>query len=396
MSWATGTATDHTDLLNKLDTFLTSQGMCTNPSYTGTGNGIISALIGGASSVAENITVAMTSSSAFSVTGSTSGSLGTGTVGTAFANSKVHFLITAGATAFVSGDTWVFATTPPWTSMRRTAGQEMIWQAPGNDGLAEILVGAKVFSNITGDYYDWRLGGFTAFDSTLAFENQAGYIGGPGGQVHASPVSTLWNNPMTYWFIANGRRVIFVAKVSTTYAMGYLGFLSQYVSPAIFPYPLVVGGNLQWTGAEPGAASSNWRWSYTGTEMNNPSHSFQGGLSQEYIGSLQLRTPGGAWHSFTRQSDSNSADPCGKIWPYLCPWSNWAKNLDGSYAMLPIVLGDCYPTVPNIWGELDGVEAITGFAQGSENTVTIGNSIYMVVQNVFRNGQSDFAAVRLI
>jgi len=172
MSWVNGTATDHGDLLNKLDTFLTSQGMTTSPLYSGTGNGVISALIGGSASVVENITVAMTSSTAFSVTGSISGALGTGTVGTPFVNSKVNFSITAGGTAFVAGDTWTFSTTPAWTSLRRVAGSEMIWQAPGNGGTNQILVGALVFTNSTADYYNWRLGGFTAFTSSLAFINQ--------------------------------------------------------------------------------------------------------------------------------------------------------------------------------------------------------------------------------
>src|SRR5437899_2041855 len=116
MSWTNGNATGYDDLLNKLDTFLTSQGMCTSPAYTGTGNGLISALIGGSASIAENITVAMTSATAFSVTGSTSGALGTGTVGTPFTNSKVNFTITAGGVAFIAGDTWTFSTTPPWLS----------------------------------------------------------------------------------------------------------------------------------------------------------------------------------------------------------------------------------------------------------------------------------------
>jgi hypothetical protein len=64
--------------------------------------------------------------------------------------------------------------------------------------------------------------------------------------------------------------------------------------------------------------------------------------------------------------------------------------------MLPIVLGDCSPLVSNIWGELDGLEAITGYQNGSENTITIGNSIWLVVQNVFRTTQIDYAAVKLI
>jgi hypothetical protein len=396
MSWVTGTATDHADLLNKLDAFLTSQGMCTSPAYAGIGNGLVSALIGGSASIGENITVAMTSATAFSVTGSSSGSLGTGTVGTPFVNTKVNFTITAGGVAFIAGDTWTFSTTPPWVSKRRTAGVEMIWQAPGNGGLNQIFVGAQVFSNVTGDYYNWRLGGFTAFDAALTFQNQAGYIGGPGGQTHPSPVTTIWNQPMTYWFIANGRRVVMVAKVSTVYVIAYLGFLQPYVSPNVFPYPCCVGGNLQFVNSEPAATSASWRWSYQGSEMNNCSHSSTVNSGVENTGSIQMRNPSGTWHSFIRPGDSSQTAPAGKVWPFVCAWSNWAKNLDGGYSMLPIVLGDASPSAPNIWGELDGVEAITGFQNGSENTVTIGNSIYLVVQNVFRNTQTEFAAVKLI
>jgi hypothetical protein len=395
MSWVNGTATDHGDLLNKLDTFLTSQGMTTSPLYSGTGNGVISALIGGSASVVENITVAMTSSTAFSVTGSISGALGTGTVGTPFVNSKVNFSITAGGTAFVAGDTWTFSTTPAWTSLRRVAGSEMIWQAPGNGGTNQILVGALVFTNSTADYYNWRLGGFTAFTSSLAFINQAGYIGG-AGQSHPSPILTLWNQPMNYWFIANGRRVIIVAKVSSVYVIGYLGFLQPYVSPNVFPYPLCVGGNLCFTNSEPVATSVNFRWSYSGTEMQNPSHNCAANPGQENVSQLQLRLPSGLWHSFTRTGDASNTTPLGHVWPYQSSWSNWAKNLDGGYSMLPIVLGDVLPGTPNIWGEVDGLEAISGVSNGSENTVTIGNSIYLVVQNVFRTTQTDFAAVKLI
>jgi hypothetical protein len=50
---------------------------------------------------------------------------------------------------------------------------------------------------------------------------------------------------------------------------------------------------------------------------------------------------------------------------------------------------------PNVYGELDGVKAITGFSQGSENTVTVDGIEYLVIQNVFRNTTSDFFAVQL-
>ncbi len=394
MSYQIGTATGYDDLLNKLDTFLTSQGMCTSSAYAGTGNGLISGLIGGSASIAENITVTLTASNIFNVVGSTSGSLGSGTVGTPFVNSNVNFTITAGGVAFIAGDVFTFSTTPPWTSKRRTAGTEMIWQAPGNGGLNQIFVGAQIFSNVTPDYYNWRLGGFTAFDAAVTFQNQAGYVGG-AGQAHASPVLTLWNQTTPYWFVANGRRVIIVAKISTVYVIGYLGFLQSYMSPQTFPYPLVVGGSMGWY-TEPIATSTNWRWSYTGDEINNCSHSRANGSGVEWNSTTMLRTATGNWHGFLHCADSSTQVPNGKVWPYTCPWSNWGKNMDGGYSMLPIVLGDCSSLAPNMYGELDGLEAITGYQNGSENTVTIGNSTYLVVQNVYRVTQVDYAAVKLI
>ncbi|MGH9782004.1 MAG: hypothetical protein ACRD33_09315, partial [Candidatus Acidiferrales bacterium] len=233
MSFVTGTATDYADLLNQLDTFLTSTGMALAPSYAGTGNGVMSGALGGSAGVAEIITVAFTSSTAFTVAGSVSGSIGSGTTGTAFTSTKVNFTITAGGTAFVSGDTFTLSVTPPWTSERRTSGVEMIWQAPGNGGLDAILVGAKIFSDVGGNYFNWRLGGFTAFNSAVVFNQQAGYVGG-ASQANPSPVLTLWNSSIPYWFIANGRRVIVIAKVSTVYACAYLGFMNSYMAPGAY------------------------------------------------------------------------------------------------------------------------------------------------------------------
>ena len=50
---------------------------------------------------------------------------------------------------------------------------------------------------------------------------------------------------------------------------------------------------------------------------------------------------------------------------------------------------------PNVYGELDGVYAVTGFSQGAENTVTINGIAHLVVQNVFQNTKSQFFVVRL-
>jgi hypothetical protein len=390
MSVKIGTATDYADLLNTLDTFLTATGMALTPSFVGVGNGTIDAR-GGSAGVAEVITVTFTSATAFGVVGSVSGSLGTGVVGTPFVSTKANLTITAGGTAFVATDAFTFAVCPPWTSLRRTAGVEMIWKAPGNGGLDQIIVGAKVFSDVGGDYYNWRLGGFSAFNSGAVFNQQAGYVGG-AGQSRPSPVLTLWNSTIPYWIIANGRRVILIAKVSTVYVTAYLGLINTYMAPGAFPYPLVVGGNLAFS-IEPAVGSPSWRWSYTGAEMRNFPIPFATSMTSDFQSSLMLRLAAGAWRGF---DIANGEAALGQVWPYTYADQgtnyDWRPNLDGSYPLLPVVLAD---PAPNIYGELDGVYATTGFSQGSENTITIGGIHYLVVQNVFRNTKADFFAVRL-
>lgn len=390
MSVQIGTAADYADLLNKLDTFLTTNGKSLVPSFVGTGTGTIAA-DGGTASVAETITVTFSSATAFAVAGSVSGALGTGVVGTAFTSTKANLTITAGGTAFVSGDVFTFAVTPPWTSLRRVTGSEMIWEAPGNGGLDQIIVGAITSSNVSADYWNWRLGGFTAFNSAVPFAQQSGYVGG-NNQAVPSPVLTLWDGSIPYWFVANGRRVIIVAQISTVFVAAYLGFLSSYMAPGAFPYPLLVGGSMAWN-VEPGVGDTRWRWSYAGGEIRCfplP----QTTMSNNYQSSLMLRKATGQWLGFDL---NNSELNVGKVWPsayvdYAGGGLNWWPNLDGSYPLLPVVLSDASP---NVYGELDGVFATAGYLQAVLNTITINGIPHLVVQNVFRTSKADYFVVRL-
>jgi hypothetical protein len=51
--------------------------------------------------------------------------------------------------------------------------------------------------------------------------------------------------------------------------------------------------------------------------------------------------------------------------------------------------------IPNVYGDLDGVFWVSGAANASENTFTISADNYIVFQDCFRTGNSDFCAVRL-
>lgn len=394
MSFETGTATDVADLMSRLNTFLL-KGHALEPIYSAVGTGTIENLIGTVSSVLETITVTFTSSTAFDVAGSVSGPLGSGTVGVAFTSSVVSFTVVAGGTAWQAGDTIAFTMTPPWISKRAIAGSEYIWQAPGNGNEAQIFVGVLRFTDAGADYDNLRLGGFTGFDPALAFSQQQGAM--------TRPVLPLLRvGSMPYWFVANGRRVIVVAKVSTVYESAYLGFFTPYVNPGSYPYPLAVGGSMSWTN-EPASNSQNWRWSYQGNEHR--AFAIPHPISTTDQNQFQLRTrrPDGVWIGY--DSSRSSGTPQGHVWPYGYSMLNLISNLDGSYPLLPIILhsdsgtSGVYPNVtindPNMWGELDGVMATTGHANASENTITVGRTKWLVVQNIFRNTKTDFFAVKL-
>lgn len=248
MSFITGTATDYSDMLTKLDAFLV-KGHSLTPVYTGTGNGTITGIIGTSSSVQETITVTLSTVTTFSVSGSVTGSMGTGVVGVAFSHAVAAFTVVAGGTAWVAGDTITFVMTPPWVQQRGVSGSEYIWKAPGNTGADSIYVGAIAYSNAVG-YYNWRLGGSTGYTSGNTFTNQPGYVGTPG------PHIPLWNSTITYWFVASGRRVVIIAKISAQYESAYLGFPIQYPTPSSWPYPLIVGGSMSFNG-EPAAGSTS-------------------------------------------------------------------------------------------------------------------------------------------
>ena len=98
------------DLTDAADSFLgIGVPVATTPVRVAAGNGTIASIT--ASSVfvkPEKIDVVMTSSTAFTVMGSHSGIIGTGTVGVAFSSPRVNFTVTAGTTPFVADDYFEF------------------------------------------------------------------------------------------------------------------------------------------------------------------------------------------------------------------------------------------------------------------------------------------------
>jgi hypothetical protein len=145
---------------------------------------------------------------------------------------------------------------------------------------------------------------------------------------------------------------------------------------------------------EPVATDARWRWSYNGNEIANfPICS--GALLNPYGSQLRMRKPDGSWPGFKPSVVSPPGAAVGKIWPYgnfgNDQAANWQTNLDGTYTLLPIVLHD---STPNVYGELDGIFAVTGFGNGAGNILTVGGVNFFVVPNIFRTSQTNYFALK--
>lgn len=100
------------DLNDTPETFIslgTPQFLASSLVYNGLGNGSISGVSCPDNTVKpQTFTVTFTSTTNFTVSGSVTGYVGVGIVGTSFNSTKVSFTITAGVTPFAAGDTFIF------------------------------------------------------------------------------------------------------------------------------------------------------------------------------------------------------------------------------------------------------------------------------------------------
>lgn len=273
-----------------------------------------------------------------------------------------------------------------WTELEynAVAPRTMLFQAPGLAGLDEIHVGFGEAENVGADAYAIRGWMFRAYNDALGPEGQPGHSG-----TFFHPV---WNSSIPYWFIANGRRLIIVTKISTVYTASYFGMFLPYGAPGEYPQPYYVGM----------PRDSNIRWSDTSENYRNffdPNH-----LAARILLPTVSWWPVGNFSSGSGNAESpRNSDT--QVWPYHSSiagagnvgrdrWRENRQNIDGTYQIYPATLCANNPS-PDIFGELDGVFAVSGFSAASEDVITVEGIDYLVVQNVFRTSRFYYAAIRL-
>lgn len=254
-----------------------------------------------------------------------------------------------------------FASANGWTVLRYddvSANRELILKGAGYTGEEEIFVGFGAYQDAGADYYNLIVYGFTGYvpGNTMATQ--------PGARWSAVPCH---NQRVDYWLTLTPQRIACAMKVGTpVYESFYVGKALPYARPSQFPYPLVVAGML--------AANSAPATRYSDTAHSMP---YKGKRSN-----MALRNNAGAWLELE-----------------CYPWNNdvitgstyQVRNTGGQYPLLPIVLSDA----SGVYGELEGVFYVPGFDNVVENTLEIAGKTYVVIEDVYRTGFSDYYALRM-
>lgn len=279
--------------------------------------------------------------------------------------------------AFVTTNTELVSLGQNWVAVAGGAigTSQVVLKGPGLSGSEEIYVGIYRAQNTTNDTYNWGIGGAVGWSPTTGYAYHSGWR-----------YMYLWQHSIPYWFIANGQRIIVIAKISTTYHAMYAGKFFPYATPAQYPYPIYIGAEDQ---------VETDRWSKDNEDI---------GTFQSPRRGSRLFYTDSTWKTvmnYYESSGSAAANTDVNVWPTGQPANSNTQITgsvttfpDGGYALLPLILHMSLPAI-NVLGELDGVFWVTGQQNAAENIITVGADNYLVVQDIYRTARNDYFAVRL-
>lgn len=299
---------------------------------------------------------------------------------------KLVTFLSTDATLTGLGQNWTVesSNTTSYTDLNGdTVINEVNLKAPGLSGTEAIYIQLQAFQGTGGGgpYWNWRMRGATGYNSVQPWLSQPGHS--PDAFCH------LWTSSIPYTFVANGQRVVIIAQVGSSIESAYLGKFLPYGQPSQYPYPVYIGGT-----------SIARQLVYSDSSINHSAF-FDPVAGYAYW-------VDGSWQTI---ANNPSGYPTAgiNVWPYIFGGRGnnnqptWLEqNLDGSYPLFPCRL-EMMPTsfpvplnparFPNEMGELDGVFFTSGSGLTTGSTIAVGGATYTAVQNVFRTGLNNFAAV---
>lgn len=276
---------------------------------------------------------------------------------------------------------------------------DIVLKGPGMDGDDEILVGLRREADVVRNSFLYRMVGMTGLRSDANAYNE--HI-----NISDNVVMFVDQNPMSYWFVANGRRFVVVVKISTVYEAMYAGFFLPYCDPLAYPYPLVIGGSAgsrftadyNWTNTQDAHSHFAIPYGYGTSSPNDRSSLYFCDPSFQWIkvdnGDPEFTSDGACmapwkWNGGLGAS-LNTAQAVGA--PTIL--RNTIACLGGAFTLHPATLVQDKPT-DQTWGILDGIYHVPGDNNAAENIVTVNGVDHLVVQNVNRTTPDQYWALAL-
>lgn len=391
MALTTGTAANHNDLLDKLQAWLVGTVGWTQLAYTDVDKEATAvAIAGGGTGYAVDDVLTVSGGTYSTQTTLTVTSVSGGVIDGIEVTEPGQYSVIPSNPVSVTGGSGSGATFNMTYDFITTLDMTLSLQAPGNGASARVYLNFETLHNEGNAYYSWRLYGATAYDAGEAF----GSMPGAGGPTYFN----LWQNTIDYWFYANDRRVIVVAKCSTNYMSMYAGFFLPYALPSEYPFPLALIASYPEIQA---------------ADVNNARNSMIADPGGDGAAWYRRRTTE-TWVELQNQSSSAAsiAPKTGQrpfVWPHKTgrtPYSGTGTNPnywgpDGFHTMklnansesvlfqCQIIDLDDYTIV----GALEGVFSTTGFNRATEQQLTVDTRTFRLFQRAFRNQPGDFFAV---
>lgn len=301
MAFVQGTATDYQDLLAQLVEIVTSD-YVDSVTIDGGGTGYavndILTVAGGTSTHAATLRV--TSVAAGVIDGIKVEQAGAYTADPTLAANAVTGGTGSGATMDLTMQL------AEWTEERNDVATEteVILRGDGS-GSDNIYVGIRSFQDGGVSAYNWELAGFTGFDSGLDWENQPGIS---HGRYDASNTLTeggafvlLDNASLTFWIVHNGRRIMGVVKVGSTYESFYLGFINTFSTTSESVYPLLIAGSC----SQKGTRFNSTRGCHT--SIADPRQKETATSPAVSGASMMFRMTDGFWYDIANSRESSGA-----------------------------------------------------------------------------------------
>lgn len=313
---------------------------------------------------------------------------------------KLQTFLKTDATLVAANQQWTVAWDTPAPAENQT---DVVLLGPGLSQQDQVYVGMRLtYDAATLSYYIETVGMTGVRTEGTRYNDH----------VNVTPFSVttfLENIPMTYWFVASGRRFVIVVKISGVYETLYAGLYLPYATPLSYPYPLLIGGSAG-DMSLPGSPV-DWR-----SEVENHRHFIHGDCEFDDLAQAQseaacwLLMPDAMWD---RCADFGSPNVNLRVAPRTTEGDYFnVANDQQAYLIVDVMerLIDCFggermvwPTVINrtgvpdseIYGIFDGCSICQGQANAAENTITISGVPYLVVQNVFRTGTDEYWALAL-